>query len=254
MNNHLPPEAYTDEIRNQIQLDSKNQALTKVKRDLLNQMNWNRYAYNFTWFGRPVIQIPQDAMTFQEMIWEVRPDLIIETGIAHGGSLIFSASMLALLELFGETENPMVLGVDIDIRSHNRMAIEEHPAFRWIRMIEGSSVSPSVVTEVKAIAAHKKRVMLFLDSNHTHDHVLAELEAYAGLVTVGSYAVVLDTGVEDIDPSAIAPGRPWCRGNSPKSALNEFMSKTDQFVLDDYFHEKAWVTSFPGGVLRRTNK
>lgn len=254
MTNHIPPRDYTDEIRSRIESGSKNQALTEVKRDLLNQMNWNRYAYNFSWFGRPVIQIPQDAMTFQEMIWEVRPDLIIETGIAHGGSLIFSASMLALLELFGEVENPLVLGIDIDIRSHNRKAIEEHPAFRWIRMIEGSSVSPSIVAEVKAIAAQRKRVMLFLDSNHTHDHVLAELKAYAELVTVGSYAVVLDTGVEDIDPSAVATGRPWCRGNSPKSALNEFMIKTDQFVLDDYFHDKAWFTSFPGGVLRRTNK
>lgn len=251
MTNHRPPKDYADEIRNRIELESANQELNQVKLDVLNQMNWNRYAYNFTWFGRPVIQIPQDAMTFQEMIWEVRPDLIIETGIAHGGSLIFSASMLALLELFGEVKDPLVLGLDIDIRQQNRKAIEGHPAFRWIEMIEGSSVSPDIVTKVKAIASQKKHVMLFLDSNHTHEHVLAELEAYAGLVTVGSFAVVLDTGVEDIDPSAITPGRPWCKGNSPKSALNEFMNKTNQFVLDDYYHQKAWVTSAPSGIIRR---
>lgn len=251
MTRHIPPKDYTDEICRRIELESTNRALTQVKRDLLNQMNWNRYAYNFAWFGRPVIQIPQDAMTFQEMIWEVRPDLIIETGIAHGGSIIFSASMLALLELFGEVEDPLVLGLDIDIREHNRKAIEEHPAFRWINMIEGSSVEPDVVEKVKEIAGPKKRVMIFLDSNHTHEHVLAELEAYAGLVTVGSYAVVLDTGVEDIDPSAVAPDRPWCKGNSPKSALNEFLNKADQFVLDRYYHEKAWITSAPGGIIKR---
>lgn len=251
MTNHMPPLYYKDEIRSRIGAELTDQALTQVKLDLLNKMNLHRYAYNFTWFGRPVIQIPQDAMTFQEMIWEVRPDLIVETGIAHGGSLIFSASMLALLELFGEVENPLVLGVDIDIRNHNRAAIEEHPASRWINMIEGSSVAPDIVARVGKIAAEKKRVMVFLDSNHTHEHVLAELEAYASLVTVGSYAVILDTGVEDIDPSAIAPGRPWCKGNSPKSALNEFMSKADQFVLDDYYHQKAWITSAPGGIIRR---
>jgi len=251
MTNYMPPKDYTDEIRNRIQVDLADQELTQVKRDLLNQMNWKRYAYNFTWFGRPVIQIPQDSMTFQEMIWEVRPDLIIETGIAHGGSLIFSASMLALLELFGEVDDPLVVGLDIDIRDHNRKAIEQHPAFRWIKMIEGSSVSPDVVTEVKEISSQKQRVMLFLDSNHSHEHVLAELEAYSGLVSLDSYAVVLDTGVEDIDPSAVAPGRQWFKGNSPKSALNEFMKKTDKFVLDGYYHEKAWLTSAPGGIIRR---
>jgi cephalosporin hydroxylase len=161
--------------------------------------------------------------------------------------------MLALLELFREVESPLVLGIDIDIRSHNRKAIEEHPAFPWIEMIEGSSTAPDVVAKVREFASQKKRVMVFLDSNHTHEHVLAELEAYAGLVTVGSYIVVLDTGVEDIDPSAVAPGRPWCKGNSPKSALNEFMFNTSEFVLDDYYHEKAWITSAPGGIIRRIN-
>lgn len=245
MTNHMPPKDYTNEIRCRIKKESKNMELAQVKIDLLNQMNWNKNAYNFTWFGRPIIQIPQDTMTFQEIIWEVRPDLIIETGIAHGGSLIFSASMLALLDLFGVVNDPLVVGLDIDIRAHNRQAIEEHPAYRWITMFEGSSVDPDVVAKVSQIAAKKKSVMVLLDSNHTHEHVLAELEAYAHLVTVGSYLVVLDTGIEDIDPSAVAEGRTWCKGNSPKSALNEFMEKTNKFVLDDYYHEKAWVTSAP---------
>lgn len=251
MTDYSPPSEYVAEIRARLTLEAGDSELRDVKTVLLNQMNWKKYAYNFTWFGRPVIQVPQDTFTFQEMIWEVKPDLIIETGIAHGGSLVFSASMLALLEMFGMVENPVVVGVDIDIRPHNRSAIEQHPASRWIRMIEGSSVSPEVVAEVANIAANKKKIMLFLDSNHTHEHVLSELRSYAMMVTPGSYCVVLDTGVEDIDPSAIAPGREWCKGNSPKSALTEFLNENKNFVLDDYYHEKAWVTSAPGGFIRR---
>lgn len=246
-----PPKEYADEIVERLKSQVADPKLQSVKKDLLDQMNWKSYAYNFTWFGRPVIQIPQDTMTFQEMIWEVQPDLIIETGIAHGGSLIFSAAMLALLETFGMVANPLVVGVDIDIRQHNREAIEEHPASRWIQMIEGSSVAPEVVQQIAGIAAGRKRVMLFLDSNHTHDHVLAELRSYAPMVTLNSYCVVLDTGVEDIDPSAIAPGREWCKGNSPKSALTQFLSENDRFVLDTYYHEKAWVTSAPGGFIKK---
>lgn len=251
MTDHTPPPKYIDEIRERIAAHAADPDLATVKKDLLDQMNWKSYAYNFTWFGRPVIQIPQDAFTFQEMIWEVRPDLIIETGIAHGGSLIFSASMLALLEMFGMVSEPLVAGVDVDIRSDNRSAIERHPASRWITMLEGSSVDPVIVQKVAEIASGKSRVMLFLDSNHTHDHVLAELRAYTPMVTPGSYCVVLDTGVEDINPSAIAPGREWCRGNSPKSALTQFLREDDRFVLDGFYHEKAWVTSAPGGFIKR---
>jgi cephalosporin hydroxylase len=246
-----PPVPYIDDIRFRLKAEANDTRLEQAKTELLNQMNWKRYAYNFCWFGRPIIQIPQDSMTFQEMIWEVRPDLIIETGIAHGGSLIFSASMLALLETFGLTVEPLVIGVDIDIREHNRKSIEAHPAFPWIRMFEGSSVSPSIVREVSQIAASKDRVMVFLDSNHTHEHVLAELRAYAHLVSVGSYLIVLDTGIEDIDPTTIAPDRPWCKGNSPKSALAEFLKETDSFQYDDFYHEKAWITSAPGGIMKR---
>lgn len=248
-----PPDEYVEEIRLRTRASATDHELARVKKELLDQMNWHRYAYNFTWFGRPVIQIPQDAFTFQELIWEVKPDLIIETGIAHGGSLIFSASMLALLETFGMVDSPLVVGVDIKIHLHNRIAIEAHPANRWIQMIEGSSVAPAVIDAVAQIASGRQRVMLFLDSNHTHEHVLAELRAYAPMVTQGSYCVVLDTGIEDIDPSAIAPERPWCRGNSPKSALSQFLYESDDFVLDTYYAEKAWVCSAPGGFIKRVN-
>jgi len=251
MTDHLPPKNYIDDINARLLLEKDDLDLFKIKTDLLNQMNWKKYAYNFTWFGRPIIQIPQDTMTFQEMIWEIKPDLIIETGIAHGGSIIFSASMLALLEAFGMVENPLVVGLDIDIREHNRLAIEQHPAFQWIKMIEGSSVDEETINHIENIAKTKERVMVFLDSDHSHSHVLSELRAYAPLVSIGSFCVVLDTGVEDIDPSAIAEGRTWGKGNSPKSALNEFLSEDDRFMIDEFYHNKAWVTSAPAGFIKR---
>ena len=253
MNQNKIPEDYKKDIQERLLVSGSNDAVREVSKNLLNQMNWHKYAYNFSWFGRPVIQIPQDTITFQELIWDIQPDLIIETGIAHGGSLIFSASMMALLEVFGLVKDPLVVGLDIDIREHNKKAIEQHPASKWIRMIEGSSVDQNIISQVKEIAAHKKRVMLFLDSNHTHAHVLAELQAYSSLVTVGSFCVVLDTGIDDIDPTAIATGREWCKGNSPKSALNEFLLSNRNFIMDDYYHEKAWVTSAPGGFIKRIN-
>ncbi len=242
---------YNKEIKHRLMNSESDITLKEITKDLLNQMNWNKYAYNFKWFGLPIIQIPQDTITFQEIIWEVQPDLIIETGIAHGGSLIFSASMLALLETFGLVKAPIVVGVDIEIRPHNKYAIESHPAAKWIKMIEGSSTDPKVISQIKNIAVHKKKVMVFLDSNHTHAHVFSELEAYAPLVTVGSYCVILDTGIEYIDPTAIAANREWCKGNSPKSALNQYLSNNKDFILDNFYHEKAWITSAPGGFIRK---
>jgi cephalosporin hydroxylase len=242
---------YRKDIERRLIKSESDKTLKAIREDLLNQMNWHKYAYNFTWFGSPVIQIPQDTMTFQEIIWMVQPDLIIETGIAHGGSLIFSASMLALLETFGLVKAPIVVGLDIEIRDHNRDVIENHPSAKWIHMIEGSSTDPKIISQVQDIAANKKKVIVFLDSNHTHDHVLSELNAYAPLVTLGSYCVILDTGLEDIHPTAISENREWCKGNSPKSALNEFLLNNDNFVLDDFYHEKAWVTSAPGGFIQK---
>lgn len=251
MNKFTPPLEYREDIKKRIKKDNQNETLDSVKKNLLDHMNWSKYAYNFLWFGRPIIQIPQDTITFQEIIWEVKPDLIIETGIAHGGSIVFSASMLALLETFELVVNPLVIGIDIDIREHNLNAIKKHPASKWINMIEGSSISEEVITKVEKIAKNKKKILLFLDSNHTHSHVLAELNAYTHFVSLNSYCVILDTGIEDIDESAIAKGRSWGKGNSPKSALNEFLQNNDNFIVDNFYHDKAWITSAPGGIIKR---
>lgn len=209
-----------------------------------------KYSYNFAWLGRPIIQYPQDIVAMQEIIWRVQPELIIETGIAHGGSLIFSASMLELNAACGGPKDARVLGVDIDIRAHNRRAIEEHPLYHRIDMIQGSSVAPEIVEQVRARAAGKQRVLVCLDSNHTHEHVLAELHAYAMLATVGSYCVVFDTIVEHL-PAGIYPGRTWGPGNNPKSALHAFLKDHPQFEIDRAMDHKLLISVAPQGYLKR---
>lgn len=219
-----------------------------------------KYSYNTTWLGRPAIQLPQDITAMQEIIWTVQPDLIIETGIAHGGSLIFSASMLALLEYCdavekGEVLNPgkpkrRVLGIDIDIRAHNRKAILEHPLAGRIDMIEGSSIAPEIIAQVRAIAKDYQRILVCLDSMHTHDHVLAELEAYAPLTSIGSYCVVFDTIIEDM-PEGFFPDRPWNKGNNPKTAVWEFLKQHSEFEIDKQIEHKLLITVAPDGFLRR---
>jgi cephalosporin hydroxylase len=204
-----------------------------------------KYSYNFTWLGRPIIQYPQDVMAMQELIWLVRPDLIIETGIAHGGSLIFYASMLELLGGSGR-----VLGIDIDIRAHNRAEIERHPMFKRIDMLEGSSIAPETVTTVETVAAKAERVMVVLDSNHTHSHVASELSYYAPLVTVGSYCVVFDTVVEDM-PADSFPDRPWGKGNNPKTAVREYLKSHPEFEIDKSIQDKLLITVAPDGYLKR---
>lgn len=249
--NHFDQDQFSNEIYSRVKDYVEDKSLQSLAKEVLDQMNHKHYAYNYHWLGRPIIQIPQDTVTFQEMIWEVKPDCIIETGIAHGGSLIFSASMLAILETCNLVRDPIVIGIDIDIRNNNRNAIESHPLFKYIKLVHASSTDPSTVNMVNQIAGSHSKVMVFLDSNHTHDHVLAELNAYAQLVTIGSYCVILDTGIEDISPDAVGKNRPWCRGNSPKSALNAFLEETNEFMLDSYYHQKSIVTSFPGGVIRK---
>jgi cephalosporin hydroxylase len=206
------------------------------------------YVYNFSWLGRPIIQFPQDVFAMQELIWSVQPDLIIETGIAHGGSLIFSASMLELNAACGGPADAEVLGIDIDIRAHNREAIEAHPMFKRIKMIQGSSIAPEVVAQVRARAAGKQRVLVCLDSNHTHEHVLAELKAYASLTSVGSYCVVFDTAIEEV-PAAMSAGRPWGPGNNPMTAVREFLKTTDRFEIDRHISNKILITVAPDGYL-----
>jgi len=232
----------------------------------------HNYAQNFSWMGRPVIQIPQDLYAIQELIWKVKPDLIIETGIAHGGSLIMSASMLALLDYCDAVESGQLLdprsskrrvvGVDIDIRAHNRKAIESHPMANMIHMIQGSSIASGVIGQVKSIASSYGKIMLFLDSNHTHEHVLAELQAYAPLTSVDSYCVVWDTGIEDM-PVDYVNDRPWGKGNNPKTALFEYLKQCQigvmdaqgrlvQFEVDKTIEHKIAVTASWDGFLRRT--
>jgi len=210
----------------------------------------NRYSYNFTWLGRPVIQYPQDLVMLQEIIWENQPELIIETGIAHGGSLIFSASMLELNAACGGPSDARVLGIDIDIRQHNRIAIEQHAMFHRISMIEGSSIDPIVVEQVKSVANGKGSVLVILDSSHTYAHVRDELEAYAYLATIGNYCVVFDTVIEDL-PAHFNPDRPWGPGNSPKTAVREFLSQNPDFVSEESIDLKLLISAAPEGYLRR---
>jgi len=208
------------------------------------------YSYNFSWLGRPIIQYPQDIIAMQEIIWLVQPDLIIETGIAHGGSLIFSASMLELNAACGGPKEAEVLGIDIEIRSHNRKAIEEHPMFRRICMIEGSSIAHDVIVQVKEKAYGKERVLVCLDSLHTHQHVLDELEAYAPLTTIGSYCVVFDTIIDDM-PANLFPDRPWGPGNNPKTAVREYLKTHPEFKIDKSIEHKLLITVAPDGYLKR---
>lgn len=228
-----------------IEGNEKNKLLQKAKIGFVEESISARYSYNFTWMGRPIIQYPQDIVALQEIIWEVKPDLIIETGIAHGGSLILSAS---ILELLGN--NGQVLGIDIDIREHNRIEIEKHPMSKRITMIEGSSIDQEIVKQVYDIANGKKTILVLLDSNHTHEHVLAELNAYARLTTIGSYCIVYDTVVEDL-PNEFFIDRPWGKSNNPKTAVWEFLKMNFEFEIDVSIQNKLLITVAPDGYLKR---
>lgn len=240
--------------------DKDLQALSRI---WVREITPHKWAYNFSWLGRPAIQFPNDAWAMQELVWRIKPDLIIETGIAHGGSLVMNASLLALVDLCEaiEADEPLdprvsqrkVLGIDIDIRSHNRTAIEAHPMASRIQMIEGSSVAPEVIAQVQQVAQGFERVLVCLDSNHTHAHVLAELEAYAPLVSEGSYCVVFDTIVEDM-PKAMFPDRPWGPGDNPKTAVWEYLKTHPEFEIDESIPHKLLITVAPDGYLRKIGR
>lgn len=217
----------------------------KVGIDFINVTQKEKYSYNFSWMGRPVIQFPQDIVAMQEIIWNVKPDLIVETGIAHGGSLIMYASFMEMMGIEGE-----VLGVDIDIREYNRKEIENHPMFKRITMFEGSSISNEIVEQVKTFAEKHQTILVVLDSNHTHDHVLKELELYSDLVSIGSYCVVFDTIVEDMHDEMFTD-RPWGIGNNPKTAVLEFLKGNNNFVIDNEIEDKLLITVAPDGYLKR---
>jgi cephalosporin hydroxylase len=237
-------EEFQMECGNRVKGYRSDKQLQKISKSFLEESVRTKYSYNFSWMGRPIIQYPQDIIAMQEIIWNVKPDLIIETGIAHGGSLVFYASMLELLGGEG-----IVLGIDIDIREHNLREIEKHPMFKRITMIEGSSVEESVIEKVCEYTQGKNRVLVCLDSLHTHDHVLRELESYSPLVTTGSYCVVFDTIVEDL-PAEYSLDRPWGNGNNPKTAVWEFLKGNDRFVIDKEIENKLLITMCPDGYLK----
>lgn len=234
--------------------------LQKSASEFVAESTVPKYSYNFSWLSRPIIQYPQDIVAIQELIWKIKPDLIIETGIAHGGSLILSASMLALLDycdaletgdkLDPSTTRRRVLGVDVDIRDHNRAQIEAHPLSHRIDMIEGSSVDTNIINQVHQISKNYDRVMVCLDSNHTHEHVMAELEAYAPLTSKGSYCCVFDTLIEDL-PDEMYPDRPWGKGNNPKTAVWEYLKNHSEFEIDTNMTSKLLITVAPDGYLKR---
>ena len=251
---------FEKEVTERIQQNQNDADLKQASLDFTRLSTRPQYSYNFFWLGRPIIQYPQDMVAMQELIWRIRPDVIVETGIAHGGSLILSASMLALIEYCdaitqGTTLHPdkperKVVGIDIDIRAHNRQAILDHPMANRISMIEGSSIDPDVVARVTAMCRNYKRVLVLLDSNHTHDHVKAELDAYAPLVSPGSYCVVFDTIIQDL-PEDMYPNRPWGPGNNPKTAVHEFLSSNSEFEIDAQIDNKLLISVAPDGYLRK---
>lgn len=238
-------EKFNNEKKENIKKIGENKNLKKSGINFILDTAPYQYSYNFSWLGRPIIQFPQDMIAMQEIIWNIKPDLIIETGIAHGGSLIFYAS---ILELIGGDR--IILGIDIDIREHNRIEIEKHPMYKKIRLIQGSSIDENIFNQVKEYTKNKNNIMVVLDSNHTHDHVLKELQLYSSLVTKGNYLVVFDTVVEDL-PDSLYPNRPWGKGNNPKTAVREFLKNNDDFVIDREIENKLLITVAPDGYLKR---
>ena len=222
--------------------------LHNAARNFMVQSVDARYTFNFSWMGRPIIQYPQDLIAVQEIIWEVKPDLIIETGVAHGGSAVFFASLLELNALSGGPKDAEVWCIEIDLRAHNREALMAHPMYPRLKIFDGSSVDAKIASVIAEKALKCERVMVILDSNHTHEHVLGELNLYASLVSVGSYCVVFDTLIEEFDE---VNDRPWNKGNSPKTAVAEFLKTTSDFVVDYSIDEKLLISVAPGGYLKR---
>jgi cephalosporin hydroxylase len=252
---------FEDLVSSNIERLKADHTLAGLSREWMATTASHNYAYNFRWLGLPIIQYPQDIVVLQEIVWGIKPDLIIETGIARGGSLALSSSLLMMCD-FEEAQREgrpfdatrpkrKVVGIDIDIRPHSRNALEVHPLRGYMNLIEGSSVDPVVIKAVKSIASHHQRVLVLLDSNHTHEHVLAELEAYAPLVSAGSYCIVYDTAIEDM-PRGSFPNRLWDVGNNPKTAVHEYLNAHPEFVIDNAIPDKLQITVAPDGYLRRS--
>lgn len=259
MNDH---EKFKADCASEVAAQGADEDLRRKTHEWILSAAKHKYSYHFEWLGRPIIQHPQDMVGLQQLIWSVQPDLIVETGIARGGSLIFSASMLELLALCGGPANGRVIGVDIDIRAHNREAIEAHPMAKRIQMVQGSSIDASTYRQVAQLARGSERVMVLLDSNHTHEHVLDELRLYAPMVSRGSYCIVYDTIVADM-PADAFPDRPWTKERNPKSAVHAYLEEIARerrlgadgealaFDVDKHIEAQMLITVAPDGFLKR---
>ena len=244
----------------EIQKQGADERFAQVSNEWMLHSYPHKYSYHFEWLGRPIIQYPQDTVALQEICWQIRPDLIIETGIAHGGSMALSASMLMACDFADayerrqplDTQEPKrkVLGIDVEFRQHNREALDAHPLRPYMTIIEGSSVDANVIREVRDVADRHRNVLVLLDSNHSHNHVLAELNAYAPLVTPGSYCIVYDTVIEDM-PRGSFPDRNWDVGSNPKTAVQEFLGNNEDFSVDQTIEDKLQITVAPQGYLKR---
>ena len=251
-----PIQAHFQEAAQRANVQALDASITRPAEQFFTRSHQLQYSYNFSWLLRPIIQYPQDIVAFQEVVSQVKPDLILETGIAHGGSLVFSASLLCLLDVMDGLDprkSPRkVVGVDIDIRPHNRKALDEHPLRFKMELIEGSSIDPSIIHQARSHADGYERVLVSLDSNHTHEHVLAELNVYADLVSIGSYCIVFDTVIEDL-PAGSFPDRPWDAGNNPKTAVHEWLKAHPEFEIDNHIDNKLLISVAPEGYLKRVS-
>jgi cephalosporin hydroxylase len=246
MSNVDPVAEFFAERAADIEAMGKDEELRRKSIDWMQHADRYKYTYNFTWMGRPIIKFPADMVIQQELMWRLKPDLIIETGIAHGGSIIFSASMMEMMGIEGE-----VVGIDIDIRAHNRALIESHPMMKRITLYEGSSTSPEIVEKVKKHLAGKKCVMVVLDSLHSHAHVYDELKLYAPMVTKDSYCILPDTFIEFFPKGYYSSTRPWDVGDNPYTAMKQYLSETDLFEIDKSLTAKAMITETIDGYLKR---
>lgn len=245
---------FNSEVKESIKNQSSNEKLKGASQKFLEESINSRYSYNFSWLGRPIIQYPQDLVALQEIIFNTKPDVIIETGIAHGGSLIFYASMLSLLDLL-EGRDPSVskrkvIGIDIEIRKHNLKAINEHPLRQKIDLIEGSSIDKKIFECVRKKLSNDNKVLVSLDSNHTEEHVYEELNLYANLVSKGSYCIVFDTIIQDL-PSGSFPERPWDKGNNPKTAVEKWILENQDFEVCHSIDNKLLISCAPQGYIKR---
>jgi cephalosporin hydroxylase len=244
-----PVEEYKNARDIQVRNNLTDKKLNNIYSRFLQEIHRTNYVKNFTWMGRPILQFPSDMFVMQELIWEIQPDYVIETGMAFGGSAVFYASVM---------RSGLVISIDVEIREHNQMAVIRHPLSKGIVMIEGDSVSPTTLLAAKDTVDYyeqnirwtDRRIMVCLDSNHTHNHVLRELELWGPLVSVGSYMVVFDTAIAYVMSEQPAD-RPWGPGNNPMTAVNEFLKTHDEFVVDREVEKRALITACPGGWLKK---